>query len=177
MVGWSKLCVTGHLTCKHTACQRYTCQDANLAFAGSSEELLGRLETEHVENNLDALQVWVGDRLESLVYTLYADTIKADLALLYQVVEDTKDFRHIVDLVWGAVELKQVECLHLQVLQAAFDKAGQVLAVLTFCELGIAPPSRLLRNNNFPPGHLRALRNQLSFIALPKKTCRINEGE
>src|SRR5215470_16817762 len=105
MVVLGKLRVRGELACQQAACQRYTRQDANLAIASGSKELLGRLETEHVEDDLDTLEIWIGDCLERLVYALHTDTIKADLALLHQVVEDAEDFRHIIDLVGWAVEL------------------------------------------------------------------------
>src|SRR5438876_1209953 len=98
VVIWVKLGAAGKLCCEHPTCQRHTRQDSNLALASGCKELLCRFETEHVEDNLNALDIRIGNRLESLVHSLYADSVKANLTLLHQVIEDTKDFWHIIDL-------------------------------------------------------------------------------
>src|SRR5260370_14588343 len=105
MVVSGQLRVMGALARRQHACQWHARQDTSLALASGSKELLGRPGTEHVEDDLDTLEIWIGDCLKSLVYALYTDAIKTDFALLHQVVEDAEDFRHIIDLVWRAVKL------------------------------------------------------------------------
>src|SRR5260370_34976535 len=105
MVVLGKLRVMGELACQQAACQRHARQDTNLAFASGSKELLGRLGTEHVEDDLDTLEIWISDCLKTLCDALSTEAIKTDFALLHQVIEDAEDFRHIIDLVWRAVEL------------------------------------------------------------------------
>src|SRR5258708_5616962 len=105
MAGLGQLRGMGELARQQPACQLHARQGTNLAFASGSKEFPRRLGTEHVEDDVDTLEIWIGDCLKSLVYALYTDAIKTDFALLHQVVEDAEDFRHIIDLVWRAVEL------------------------------------------------------------------------
>ena len=80
VVFWVELGVAGKLSCEHSTCQRHTRQDSNLSLMGSLKELFCWFETEHVEDNLNALDISIGYRLESFVYSLYTDAIKTHLA-------------------------------------------------------------------------------------------------
>src|SRR5712691_4148858 len=117
----------------------------------------------------------VGDGLERLVYTLDTHPIKAEFALLYQVIEDAKDVRHVVGLVGRAVELQEVKSLHLQVMQAPLDKAGQVLASIACSDMGTKSPSSLRRNDDFLAACLAELGNQLLRVPITIHICGINE--
>jgi len=63
-----------------------------------------------------------------------ADTIVLDFPSFYQVIQITEDFRHIKNFRRGPVQLHQVQCLNLKVLQAAFNESVQILPGKTFCQ-------------------------------------------
>src|SRR6266480_6239536 len=132
----------GKLSCEHSTCQRHACQDSNLSFTSGCKELLGGFEAEHVEDNLNALDIWIGYRFESLVYSLYTDAVKSHLALLHQVIEYAKDFRHMIDLSGRTVKLEKIKRFHVQVSQAAFDKACQILAIVARSDMRVKSATR-----------------------------------
>ncbi len=81
------------------------------------------------------LHVRVADAAQRLVDGLDADAVVADLARLHEVVEDAEHLRHVVDLRVRAVELQQVDRIHLEVAQAALDPRAQVRAAVALRSL------------------------------------------
>src|SRR5437762_85873 len=139
VVVWVKMGVAAKLSCEHPACQRHTRHDSDLSPTSGCKELFCGFETEHIEDNLNALDIRIGYRLEGLIYSLYTDAVKTHLTLLHQVIEGTKNFWHIVDLCWRTVELEKIERFHLQVLQTAFDKTRQILAIVARSDMRVEP--------------------------------------
>ena len=130
-------------------------------FACSCKKLLRWLKAEHVEDDLDALDVRIGNRFERLVHPFHAHAIEAKLPLLHQVVEDAKDLGHVIDFGRWTVQLEEVNRLCLQIPQAPFDKAGQVLAVIATRRVRIEPSSCLGGNNQLLATRFANLSDQL----------------
>ena len=94
----------------------------------------------HVEDDLHALHVRIVHRLESLFRRLDAHAVVAQLAGRHEIVEHAEHFRPVVHVVRRAVELQQVDRLGVEILQAAIDERGEVLAVVAFGRVRVQPP-------------------------------------
>src|SRR2546421_9331116 len=175
MIVLSKLCIGSQSPCQQSTGQRHTCQDTDLPLRCSGKEFFRWLESKHVENDLDALKMRIGDCLERLIYAFHAHTVKTNLALLCQVVEDAKDLRHVINFGRRAVELEEVERLCFQVAQAPLDKAGQVLAVITRRGMGVKPPPRFCRDNQLFAAGLTYLGDQLLRVTVAIDISSINK--
>src|SRR5947209_4369341 len=103
-----KLRLGAQLAGQQSARQGYTSQDADLSLACGSKELFRRFETERIEDDLDALNMRIRNSFERFIHTLHAHPIVANLALLHQVVEGSKDFWHVINLRRRAMELEEV---------------------------------------------------------------------
>src|SRR5258708_8993610 len=97
VIGGGKVRVGTQLAGKQATGQGHTHDNTHLAFASRREELLLRLEAEHVEDNLHALHMRILNSLERLPDGFDADAIITNLALLYQLVHDGEDFRHVIN--------------------------------------------------------------------------------
>src|SRR5205823_735068 len=106
---------------------------------------------------------------------LHAHSIEANLALLHQVIENAKDLWHVIDLRRRAMELEEVECLCLQIVQAAFDKAAQILTVIATGCMGIEPPPCLGGNDDLLTACLAHLGNQLLRVTIAIDICCIDK--
>ena len=132
-----------------------TCLAARLG-----QHLLGRLEPEHVEDDLQALDLGMAHRGERFLHGLDADAVVPELSRPHEVVEDAEHVRLAEQGGRRTVELQQIDGVHLEVLQAALDPRGQVLARVAFGRLGREPPAglrgdpdRLARPLAPEPGH------------------------
>src|SRR5579859_6312342 len=136
VIGRGKLRLGTKFAGQQSTCQGDTSQNTDVALTRGGEKLFRGFEAEHIEDNLYALEIGIGDCFERLVHALDADTVEANLALLYQVVEDAKDFWHGINLRRRAVELEKVERFGLQVAQASLHKGCQVLTVVAAGDVG-----------------------------------------
>ena len=109
--------------------QRQAREHADLAALGLGEEQLGRALAEHVVDDLHRLHAGVLDRLQRILDALDADAVEPHLPGLHQVVEDPEHLGLVVDVRRRAVQLQQIQRVGLEILQAALDEGGQVLAV------------------------------------------------
>ena len=130
-----------------------------MSLTSGCKELFCGFETEHVEDNLHALDIRIAYRLESLFYSLYTDAVKTHLALLHKIVKDTKDFRHVIDLCWWGVKLEKIKRFHLQVLQAPFDKAIQILTIIARSDMRVKPSTGFGCDDNLLTSCFAYLRN------------------
>ena len=121
--------------------QRHTSQNADASLFGLLEEQLRRPLTEHVEDNLHALDIGEVHRLEPFFRRLDADAVVLQFAGGDQVFEDLKYIGVVVDVVRRAVELQEVDRFDAEILQAALDERDEVFAVVSFCRVRIEPPA------------------------------------
>lgn len=112
---------------------------------------------------------------QSLIHALHAHTVKANLALLREIVQNAEDFRHIIDFRGRAVQLQQVKRVGVQVEQAALDETGQVLAIVATGNVGVEPPTRFGRHNKLFASQLARSGDQLFRAAIAVDIRRINE--
>ena len=96
------------------------------------QHLLRGLEPEHVEDDLQALDLGMAHRGERFLHRLDADAVVAELPRPHQVVEDAEHLRLAEQGRRRTVELQQIDGVHLEVLEAALDPRGQILARVAF---------------------------------------------
>ena len=71
--------------------------------------------------------------------------------------------------------MKKVEGICLQVLQAALDKAGQVLTVIAAGDVRVEPPPGLGRNDELLIAGFAHLGNQLLRVSIAIDISRVEE--
>ena len=156
--------------------ERHAGDDPDLLCQRLGEELLRRLEAEHVEDDLNRLHARLADSAEGLVDRLDADAVVADLARLHHLVEDAEDIGRVVDLRGRTVELQEIDRVHLEVLQATVHPGVQVLSAVALRRLLGEPTARLRGHEE---GLARALMPQTGHEALAASVavdvCRIDE--
>jgi len=126
-----KLRLRGYLACKETACQRNTDYYSNFPLLCCGKEICGGLQSEHVEDDLHALEIRVFCGLERLGDLLDADPIVSHLAFTFQFIKRSENFRPIVDLGGRAVQLQQVNAVYTQVSEASIHKSLKVASVIS----------------------------------------------
>src|SRR5258708_36001927 len=119
MIVFSKLRLRTELAGQQATCQRYSCQDAHTMLTCSSKKLFRRLETKHVEDDLHALNVRIGNRFERPVHTLQSPTITADFTPPHQPLQHAHSLRHIIPLTPTPLRITASKRSGLQVAQAA----------------------------------------------------------
>jgi len=101
---------------------------ARLARGG--HDLLQRLMTEDVDDNLHACAAGVPDRLERLLAGLRAHPVGADPPLVDHVVEYLPDARGLDDLARRAVHLGKVDGFNAEVLPGAIVPGQEIVAAV-----------------------------------------------
>ena len=100
------------------------------------QDLLQRLVSEYVDDELYARAAGMADRLECLFAGLRAHAVGADSALGDQVIEQVPDMRCSDELVGRAVQLNQVDGLNAKVLPGAIVPVAEVVAAVVGCRRG-----------------------------------------
>ena len=137
-----KLRIRLQFSSEHSAGKRHSREDPDFLFFRARKEEFSRALAETVENNLDGLNVGELDRLERFFDLLHAHAVVADFAGLRELVERGEHVRPVVHLGRRAVQLHEIERIGLQVLQAAINERGQILAVVTGGRVRVEPPAR-----------------------------------
>src|SRR6185436_154421 len=122
--------LTRELAREQAGGERHAGQDTHLAARGLFEQELERTLAEHVEDDLNGLNVRILERLQALFHALHADAVVAQLALPHELVEDAERLRLVVDAGRRAMQLQQVQRLDLEVEQAALHETGQVAGIV-----------------------------------------------
>ena len=119
-----------HLACQQSACERYACNDCDLASLGFAEEHLGRTLAKDVVDDLHGHDVRILDGLECLLDLLDRDAVVAKLASRHELIQCVEYLGSVIDLRRWAMQLHQIECIDAQFLAAAIDERFKVRAVV-----------------------------------------------
>src|SRR5262249_55054975 len=141
---------------EQAARERHAREEANALRLSGREEFVGGLEPEHVEDDLDALDVRVFDRLRRLRDGLDAHAVVAKLSGGDEVIEHAEDLWSIEDRGVRAVQLEKIEPVDFKILEAAIDPGGQVLARVPVGRLDRQTPASLGRDVDRLAGPLAA---------------------
>ena len=126
--------------------QRHAHDHRHAAPLGLAEEQFGRTQAEHVVDDLHAGHARELDGLERFLHAFDADPVARDLAALDQAIEALEDLRAVIGVGGRAMQLQQVQGVHLQVAQAAVDPVLQVGGAVAFHGLRGQPASGLGRD-------------------------------
>ena len=156
MIVIAELRLGRHLAGEQPTRQRHSDDDPDVAGYRFAEEQLGRAVSQHVEDDLYRRDTGVLDRLECLLDLFDAHAVVPQLAPGHHVVQRLEHLRPVVDLRRRAVELEQIQCLHVEIGPAAIDKRLDALSCVTIRRVGVQAASCLGRHHHPKVGSLGA---------------------
>ena len=112
-------------------------------FAGQFKEQVRGALAENVENDLHRLDVWKFDGLDGFLDFFNADAVMPEFSGRDEVVQNLKNFGHVINLGGRAMELEQIQSFGFEVAQTAFDERRQVFAAVALGSLFAQTPAGL----------------------------------
>src|SRR5262249_43442018 len=145
---------------QHSGCQRHARQDSNLSLPRLLEKQIGGTLAKDVEDDLHCLHVGIFNRLQCFFDSFDAHAVVANLALLDELIQRLEQLRIVINFCRRTMQLQQLECISLQILQTAIDKGLQVVSVVSGGDVWIESPSSFGRDDYLFAAFALKLRQQ-----------------